>query len=146
MNKKQVSGFSLIEIMITIAIVAILASIAWASYSNSIEKSRRADARDALTRAAAAQEQRMLQFNQFTDDETLIGGNASSEGFYTILSEWKLGATDCSAVGDRRCFTITATAQGAQANDTNCTTFTLDNLGRRQAFDSGSTDTTDICW
>ena len=49
-------GFTLVELMIVVAIVAILAAIGYPSYQNSVQKSRRADGRAALQEAAARQE------------------------------------------------------------------------------------------
>ena len=138
-------GFTLIEVMIAGSIIAILASIAYSSYSSSVNKSRRSDALDALSTAAAMQERHFLQNNQYSEDETLIGGNTSKEGYYSILAEFKLGGVACTgATGS--CYSLTATAQGAQASDTTCANLRLDSLGRKYAKNSGGTDTTDICW
>lgn len=142
MFHQRKAGFSLIELLIVVAIVAILASVAYGSYQNSIEKSRRSDAKDALARAAALQEKHYLQFKQYSNDMDDIGGNASREGNYQISSAFAFGLDGCD---DGQCYTLTATAQGAQADDTTCSTFTLDSLGRKASSD-GVNDTTEVCW
>jgi len=145
--QKKYNGFTLIEMMIVVAIVAVLASIAYASYQSSITKSRRSDARDALMRTAALQEKHYLQFNQYTITMDLIGGDTSIEEYYSIGAAFTIaGSGDCGDTDDRQCFTLTATTQGAQAQDDLCASYTLDNLGRRAAVDGSNNDTTDLCW
>ena len=58
-------GFTLIELMITVAIVGILASIAYPSYIESVRKGRRAEARAALTELMQQQERFMTQNNTY---------------------------------------------------------------------------------
>lgn len=58
-------GFTLLELMITVAIVAILASIAYPSYVESVRKGRRAEARAALTELMQQQERFMTQNNTY---------------------------------------------------------------------------------
>lgn len=49
LNRRKSSGFTLLEIMVTLTIVAILANIAWSAYRNQLNKGRRADAVASLT-------------------------------------------------------------------------------------------------
>lgn len=141
---RRSGGFTLIELMIVIAVVAILASVAYASYSDSIQKSRRADGKEALGRIAALQEQFYIQRAEYSDDITELGGDASLESNYTMsVVNDSISGTACA---EGACFTATATAAGAQAGDTTCLVMTLDSLGRKQASDNNATDTTDICW
>lgn len=65
MNKRISNGFTLIELMIVVAIVAILASIAYPAYSNSILKGRRAEGRTALAEFMQQQERYMTQNNAY---------------------------------------------------------------------------------
>lgn len=134
-------GFTLIEIMIVVAIVAIIASIAYPSYQDSVRKSRRSDATAALAEAAAMQERIYSETNSYVDNSGLnrlvvnSDGQSSREGFYTL-------AVDVSACTGPRytCFSITATASGAQANDSDCTSFTVNHLGQRSSSPSAD------CW
>ncbi|MDY0007241.1 MAG: type IV pilin protein [Spongiibacteraceae bacterium] len=136
-------GFSLIELMIALAIVALLAAVAIPSYQNQVTKTRRGDAIAALEKAAARLEQHYFQFNQYSDDERDIGGSAdntpvpSPEGWY--------GVSIAFVGGDTQTYTLTASpvAGGPQADDSRCTSFTLNYLGQRGATPSANTD---LCW
>jgi len=81
--KKQ-KAFTLIEVMIVVVIVAILAAIAVPSYQDSIRKTRRADAKEALMRIAALQERYFFTNNKYGTASDLGVGSTSQEGYYTI--------------------------------------------------------------
>jgi type IV pilus assembly protein PilE len=135
--RKQARGFSLIELMVTLAIVAVLAAIAIPSYRQYVLRSHRAEGKSALLNIAAAQEKFYVQNNTYADDDLLedappdgLGISATTEnGYYTIE------ITD----GDDDSYSVTATAAGHQADDTDCTTFTLNQAGQKTA---SSTE----CW
>ncbi|MDO9371048.1 MAG: type IV pilin protein [Gammaproteobacteria bacterium] len=134
--KRHVSGFTLIELMIVVAIVGILAAIAYPSYVDSVRKSRRADAITALYALQLAQEK--WRANHTTYTSTLGGtgcGTATATGlcwtgadvtrpYYTIAIT--AGATATA-------FTATATASGDQVNDkangVTCTPLTITQNG-----------------
>jgi len=146
-NRDVERGFTLIELLITVAIAGILASIAYSSYTSSVQKSNRTDAKDALLQASSRQERFYLRSNQYSGDIDDVGDADSTEGYYTIAVD----ATDATINGEcieGACYILSATANnpGAQAGDTTCSIFRLDNLGRRRSFDNLGVDTTDICW
>lgn len=66
MTMKRTVGFTLIELMITVAIVGILTAIAYPSYQSQIRKTRRADAEGAVTALAAAMERFYVTNGQYT--------------------------------------------------------------------------------
>jgi type IV pilus assembly protein PilE len=73
MNRRRKKGFTLIELMVTVAIVSILASIAYPSYTSSVLKGKRAQAKVALAELLQQQERFMTQRNcymAFTTDTT----------------------------------------------------------------------------
>lgn len=147
---KKESGFTLIEIMIVVAVVGILAAMAYPSYQESLTKSRRSDARAALSAAVMEQEKWYFQFNGYTDDVDDIGGVGgillSPEGFYQIAINNNSGAGTCVGGGAVRfnCFTLTATpvVGGIQADDAVCTSFSITHTGVTSALGSNPT----LCW
>jgi type IV pilus assembly protein PilE len=136
------AGLTLIELMLVLAIVAILAGVAIPLYNDQIQRSRRADAMAALTTVALAQERFYTANGTYAGaladlpvDAALQEGN-SKHGFYTLAIANPDGAQS---------FSITATATGAQASDTSCTTFTLNQLGARAALNADGV-ANDGCW
>lgn len=114
--RKSCGGFTLIELMIVVAIIATLAAIAYPSYTDSVRKARRADGKEALLRIHLEAEKWRANNTTYTCDLVELGlGNTSIEEHYD------LALSDCSAAG----FTATATGVGDQANDTGCTPLTL---------------------
>lgn len=132
MGKHRVNGFSLIELMIVIAIVAILASLAVPAYQKYVQRSRRSDAINALTKAAAQEERYYFQNNVYGDNATASIPDSSPEGYYTIVA----------AVPAAGQYTLTATPNAVQAGDTDCQSFTLDNFGTQASSPSAK----DVCW
>lgn len=116
-GRKKSLGFTLIELMMVVAIIAILAAVALPSYFDSIQKSRRADAMDALLTLQNQQEKWRANDTDYGTLTELTGAATanSSDGYYTLT------VGGLSAVA----YTLTATATGAQAADTHCATMTL---------------------
>jgi type IV pilus assembly protein PilE len=136
------TGFTLIELMVVVAIIGLLAAIAIPSYKDSTRRANRADAQITLSRLATLQERYFFRANQYTGDfNDLISGVAdnttsitSDEGYYTVA----LTATASS-------WSLTATGIGDQANDSECVTLTLTNLGAKTSTDSNNAASTE-CW
>jgi len=133
-------GFTLIEVLVTMAIVAILAAIAIPSYSQYVQKTRRTDAQEKLLDLAAQQERWFFNNNQYTINLTDIGGATSKDGYYTVT------ITDTGAAPYTKYkFTATPVTTKSQSNDSDCTSFTIDNTGARHAY-KGGTVKDDVCW
>lgn len=146
MMLRTARGFSLIELMITIAIVAILVMVAYPTYTESVRKSRRADAKITLESYAALQERWFAQNNSYTDDIDKLGGATSPDGYYTIELCDAPPPSPCAAMSGGAPFTrfdLRATAIGKQSDD-RCTTFTLDEIGARGY--TGALGSKDHCW
>ena len=138
-GSKENHGFTLIELMIAVSIVAILAAIALPSYQEQIRRSRRSDGQVALMAIAIAQEKMRGHCTQYastlsgTPSCDADGANAalgldatSSEGYY------RLSLSGASSAG----FTATAVPIGHQARDTaggiSCNPLTIDQDSNRE--------------
>lgn len=118
----QESGFTLIELMIVVVIIGILAAIAFPSYQDSVERSRRSDAQAALTAFSAAMER------YYTDNgNSYLGaadGGADTGAPAIFPTEAPLeGATKfydlTITAATRNSYTLQAAPKGAQAGDGN---------------------------
>ena len=113
------AGFTLLELMIAVMIVAILAAVAYPSYQSYVGRAYRAEAHSALHRLANLQEQYFLDQRQYAADLTLLG--ESNNPAVTAAGRYQIAAA-VTAVG----FTLTATALSSQASlDDGCPVLTL---------------------
>jgi len=133
-------GFSLIELMIVVAIVGVLAAIALPSYQNSVLADGRAEAQSLLLEVAANQE-------RFYSDNNSYSTNANplvAPALATVTSAggiYEVAVAACAGGAITNCFVATATPQGNQTADS-CTTLSISNTGLKGA----TGDTLDTCW
>jgi type IV pilus assembly protein PilE len=129
-------GFTLIELMIAVAIVGILLAVALPSYKDQIVKTRRSDGKAALTNVAQQLERCFSQHGKYTG--TSCPADAST---HDSEEEWYEVEVDSTA----STYTLTATPQGAQnTDDTKCKKLTLTQTGVKGIV--GGSGTAADCW
>lgn len=152
MKKPSANGFTLMELMITVVIIGILASIAYPSYTRYVAETRRSDATINLLRIAALQEKFFTECGRYADtlgaagslrtctgpssfDAGLAAGSATTDGYYTLSVVVAPGPGPLFAAGGGG-FTLTAQPAGTQiaADNTKCNTITINQAGVKTAL------------
>jgi type IV pilus assembly protein PilE len=149
--KRQInSGFTLIELMIVVAVIAIIAAFGYPSYRESVIKSRRADAKAALSGLQLAQEKYRAGCTQYATamgasgtyscvagNYTLEYLNTSPDGYYTLTMNTVTATT----------YTLNAapTTKNGQDDDAKCENFTIDESGTKAVTGTYIADP-DYCW
>jgi len=138
--KKTMQGFTLIELMIVVAIVALLARIALPSYQEYVRRSARAEARAAIMNMA------QLQERNFSDRGAYVTVDGSSVAPWAAASYYS-GSTyasrkyDITVAATTDTYTITATPSNG-ATDPTCGNLTLDNTGTKNSSPGDAA----TCW
>ncbi|WP_333677842.1 type IV pilin protein [Dyella sp.] len=137
-------GFTLVELMIVVAIIAILAAIAVPAYLRYGYRARRVDGQQLLLTIANAEERYYAVNNQYTTDPTKIGFSTtpavSNNGYYSATITPASGSTSAQT------YLATATPQSSQANDV-CGPLSIDNTGAKLPSTSNTTlNSNGNCW
>lgn len=146
MNRSKETGFTLIEMMITVVIVGVLAAIALPSYQNYIRTAHRSDAKAALLENAQFLEKNFTEVNKYNKDAagddvvlpvTKTPREAVGAGMYSI----SLDANSTTA----STFKLVATPVGGAMMDGDaCGAFTLNHLGQKDV--TGAVLSRGECW
>lgn len=123
-TKAQQWGFTIIELMITVAIIGILALLVYPSYISFVLESNRTEGQRELLRLANLQEQLYTDSRAYTTDMKKLGLGASP-----FITENGLYSISATVSGDT--FTLKASAKLAQLKDTNCLTMTITDTGAK---------------
>ena len=118
---KRMKGFTLIELMIVVAIIGILAAIALPAYNDSVRKGKRADGKAILTSLANSLERCYTLYGAYNNGNCPSGTVPSESGYYSVAINASTSTT----------FLLTATGQNGQQNDTGCTPLTLDQINTK---------------
>ncbi len=135
MNRGNLRGFTLVELMIVVAIVGILGAISMSFYGNYVTDANRTDGRMALTQTATSLEKCKALYSAYNSANCNVALPVTSdEGLYTVAATAISGAS----------FLLTATpvAGAYQAGDTDCTTLTLTSSG----IEGGTGANVNDCW
>ena len=140
-------GFTLIELMITVAIIGILSAVAYPSYTQYIVRANRSAAQSFMFAVNNKQEQYMLDARKYAAGSTAlvdmgmtVPADVSSRYTITVACTMPTAVGNCTGLAGAPTYLITGTPIRTQlANDIKCGTLALSNLGAKMPATSG-------CW
>jgi type IV pilus assembly protein PilE len=140
-GRRPSRGFTLIELMVTVAIVAILAAIAYPSYTNYIVRSNRAAVQGYMLELSNLQQRYLLDARSYATNLAALNYSAPSN----VASNYRFDLDTTPKPGTTLpAFKITATPIGSQlARDTACANLTIDEAGAKGA---STTSRAAGCW
>jgi type IV pilus assembly protein PilE len=158
MRAKYAAGFTLVELIVAMVILATLAAIAIPSYNSYVLKAHRSEVKSALLDAASLEERYFSTSNVYTANPMNLGYGVAAMnfpvgngGYYLIQSivvNNAVAPTPLIPGGTPANYLITAVTNPAtmQVNDTACAVFTINSAGQQTALNSGGVDNTANCW
>lgn len=131
-GRRRLRGFTLIELMIAVALVAIVVATALPSYSSYVRRSVRTEAQSFITSVAARQQQFLVDTRVYAPSLTAMGMTVPTRiaGAYDVKLE--------VVAGPPQTFVLTAEPKSGQTKDS-CGTMTLNQAGAKTAATTG-------CW
>lgn len=127
----KTKGFTLIELMIVVAVIGILAAIAYPAYLNHVNKSKRAEGKAALANAAQRMERCFTEDNKYT--EACVPDFDTEGGYYTVSVSVPASQPTQYILTAKNKF-----------NDTQCGDLKLEHTGEKDK--SGGSESKEYCW
>jgi type IV pilus assembly protein PilE len=144
---RREAGVTLLELMIVVAIVGILASIAYPAYTQFVMQTNRTDATKTMQLAAQSLERcYSANFTYTPTPGCNVLGTVTAAGANTLPTPNNY-YTVTLTITDAQDYTLTAAANGApQSSDSQCANFSLASSGQQAAQDINNSDNTKLCW
>ena len=134
---KKTGGFTLIELMIVLAVLSIIVAIGYPSYQEHVKKSRRAEGMGQLLTLADRMERAYSDAGTYPTNVSEIYTATTDSGLYTLSI---VSANNVS-------FTISATPTSVKnQDDDKCTSFSMSSLGNKWIADGTNQSLNDYCW
>lgn len=127
-------GFTLLEMLIAVAIIGILAAIAIPNYQAQVENTRRSEARVALVETGHKLERCFAQFGSYN--------HANCTVLPPLVDHYTISIVTATA----NSYSLVAEASGAQSGDTRCAKLEFDHSGQQSAKDSDGNPSVAACW
>lgn len=127
--RRRSKGFSLLELMVVVAVVGIIAGIAFPAYKDTVRRGYRTSAKDEMLRIAADEQQFLIANRSYATKATLVANGFVLDPAISGRYNWDVTV---GAGGGPPTFLITFTAIGAQAPDG---ALTLDSQGNKTPAD-----------
>jgi type IV pilus assembly protein PilE len=154
MKHTKSNGFTLIELMIVVAIVAILGSIAYPAYTESVLKGRRAQGRTALAELMQQQERYLTQTNTYLEFSNASGvTDPANVPFKTFSGDniatgaYFLSTTPCTTATDaiKECVRVTASPR-VTGSDPRVDALSMTSTGQKSCSGTASSTKPELCW
>lgn len=139
---KKMLAFTLIELMITVAIVAVLAAIGYPSYTDYVIRAKRGDAKSTLLGAQLAQEKWRANNVSYTNALTNLGFTEVDSKFYSTDGNYEI---TISGTPNATTYTILATPVDS-FTDSRCGVFAVDQAGKAISSTQDSIAKVQECW
>jgi type IV pilus assembly protein PilE len=154
--RRSAAGFTLIELMITVLVVALLAAVGFPSYQDHVRKAKRAEGKSALMRAAQLEERWYTTNQTYTTDLGPLFGLQSGAAVRSgeddpARGNYNLTIAAAAVGGLQQGYTLIATpntdrTSGGGFDDPDCNVLTLSSTGVRTYSGTTTRSSKDLCW